>query len=93
MPRSREEQRYRAERYGRRHRVATAFSNKRNLEVVVKKLVADLRASTVPAEKVRQLLADLREHTDDRRRSNAIWAIVDALESVQPYPKEPASKR
>lgn len=87
MPRSREEQRYRAERYGRRQRVAAAFSNKRELEVVVKKLVADLRASTVPAEQVHQLLADLREHTDDRRRSNAIWAIVQALESVQKYPK------
>jgi hypothetical protein len=87
VPRSREEQRYRAERYGRRHKVAAASHNQRELEVVVKKLVADLRASTVPAEEVQRLLTNLREHTDDRRRSNAIWAIVDALESVQPRPK------
>lgn len=82
MPRSREEQRYRAQKYGRRHRLLAALRSQKELEVVVAQLVAELRASRVPAEDARRLLADLREYTDVKRRRAAIWAIVDALEGA-----------
>jgi hypothetical protein len=81
MPRSAEEQRRRAQKYGRRHRVLEASHSRRELDVVVARLVAELRASKVAVDEVRRLLDDLREHTDVKRRQAAIWAIVDALEA------------
>ena len=86
MPRSPQEQRYRAQKYGRRHRVLAAMHSREELDVVVAGLVAELRASTVRADEVRRLLTALRKHTDVKRRHAAIWAIVDALEAVQPLP-------
>jgi hypothetical protein len=86
MPRSPQEQRYRAQRYGRRHRVLAAMHSRRALDVVVTGLVAELRASTVGADETRRLLAELRKHTDVKRRHAAIWAIVDALEAAQRLP-------
>jgi hypothetical protein len=88
MPRSREEQRHRAQKYGRRHRVLRASHNQQELDAVVAQLVSELRASTVAADDVQRLLADLRKYTDVKRRRAAIWAIVDALETAQPYPKK-----
>lgn len=82
MPRSAEEQRRRAEKYGRRHRVLRAGHSEVTLEAEVARLVAELRASRLPRDRVARLLADLGAHRDVRRRRAAIWAIVDALESL-----------
>lgn len=82
MPRSPEEQRRRAEKYGRRHRVLYAGHSEKALESEVERLVAELRASRLPPERIKRLLDDLRAHRDVRRRRAAIWAIVDALESL-----------
>jgi hypothetical protein len=84
MPRSPEEQRRRAEKYGRRHRVLFASHSEQTLEAEVARLVAELRASGLPADRIKRLLDDLRTHRDIRRRRAAIWAIVDALESLPP---------
>ena len=84
MPRSPEEQRARAEKYGRRHRVLRASHSQVALEAEVARLVAELRASRLPRERIQRLLADLRAHRDVRRHHAAIWAIVDALESPAP---------
>jgi hypothetical protein len=86
MPRSPQEQRYRAQKYGRRHRVLAAMRSRKELDTVVAGLVAELRASSVAASEVKRLLADLRKHTDVKRWHSAIWAIVDALEAAQPRP-------
>ena len=86
MPRSPQEQRYRAQKYGRRHRVLAASHSRKELDAVVAGLVAELRASSVGADEVERLLANLRKHTDVKRRHAAIWAIVDALEAAQPWP-------
>ncbi len=69
MPRSFDETRRRAKRYGLRHRV-------------LEQLEEELRSSTVPPSTVRRLLADVKRFRNDRRRQNAIWAMVDALEAV-----------
>lgn len=83
MPRSPEEQRRRAEKYGRRHRLLHASHSEETLEAEVKRLLTELRASRLPPERIKRLLDDLRAHRDVRRHRSAIWAIVDALESVQ----------
>ena len=83
MPRSAEEQRDRAEKYGRRHRVLRASHSEADLAVEVARLVAELKKSRVPPDRIARLLDDLRTHTDMRRRRGAVWAIVDALESVE----------
>lgn len=84
MPRSPEEQRRRAQKYGRRHRLYLVWRNRKELDAMVATLVAELRSSSVPAAEVTRLIAELRKHTDDKRRNAAIWAIVDALESAGP---------
>lgn len=80
MPRSADEKRRRAEKYGRRHRVLFASHSEATLAVEVERLIAELRRSGLPAERIKGLLDNLRAHSDVRRRHGAIWAIVDALE-------------
>ncbi|APR87465.1 hypothetical protein A7982_12814 [Minicystis rosea] len=83
MPRSPEEKRRLAEKYGRRHRLLRAEHSEQALETEVKRLVAELRASRLPPDRIKRLLDDLRAHRDVRRHRSAIWAIVDALEALQ----------
>lgn len=80
MPRSPEEHRRRAIKYGRRHRLLHAMGSQKDLDVVLRDLIAELRRSKVPRDQVRRLIAAVDEHRDITRRRSAIWAIVDALE-------------
>jgi hypothetical protein len=49
----------------------------------VKRLLRELDRSAVPKDRAQQLKANLKAHTDDRRRNAAIWALVDALEAAE----------
>lgn len=80
MPRSPDEQRRRARKYGRRHRLGEARHSRKALDAVVRDLLRELSRSGVEGDKAQQLRATLKSATDDRRRGAAIWAIVDALE-------------
>ena len=83
MPRSPDEKRRLAIKYGRRQRLAAARSSRKLLDKEVAHLLRQLKASAVPREKANQLRATLKASTDDRRRGGAIWAIVDALEAAE----------
>lgn len=83
MPRSPEQKRRLAIKYGRRQRLAAARGSRELLDREVAGLLRQLKASAVPRKKADQLRATLKASTDDRRRSGAIWAIVDALEAAE----------
>ncbi|MFO0589776.1 MAG: hypothetical protein U0441_19710 [Polyangiaceae bacterium] len=82
MPRSPEEERRRAIKYGRRMRVLRASHSQKALEAEVKRMVSELRASRLPKEQVQRLVDNLHKYDDVRRYHGAVWAIVDALESL-----------
>lgn len=86
MPRSREEEAWRARRYGRRRGLLRAMKSDAQLASVVKDLLRNLRASAVPKVAQVRLVEDLERHRDVARRRAAIWAIVDALEEADPRP-------
>ena len=89
MPRSPEEKRRLAVKYGRRQRLLAAEHSQTTLAAEVKRLVAALRASRVPREEVQRLLDNLKAHRDDTRHRRAVWAIVDALEAAEAPPRRP----
>jgi hypothetical protein len=83
VPRSPEEHLRRARKYGRRARLGEARSSREAMDREVLRLLGELKASSVPKDVAKKLRAQLKVSTDDRRRGNAIWAIVDALEAAE----------
>lgn len=83
MARDADEERRRATKYGRRRRLLEARSSRHQSDAVVQDLLRQLASSGVPRAEVDRLRANLKVCTDDRRRSAAIWAIVDALEAQE----------
>lgn len=88
MPRSPEEKRRLAIKYGRRARLLQASHSGKTLEVEVKRLVAELKRSSLPPARIKALVDNLSAFTDERRRNHAIWALVDALESLPETPRK-----
>jgi hypothetical protein len=86
MPRSRDEEAWRARRYGRRRRLLRAMPSDAELASVVDDLLRDLRASAVLKVAQVRLVEDLERHRDVARRRAATWAIVDAVEEADPRP-------
>ena len=81
VARSAEEEARRARRYGRRHRVLRAQGTA-DESVMIDRLVRELKRSSMPTTTQKRLLAGLRKYSDVRRKRAAVWAIVEALESL-----------
>ncbi len=73
---------YNAWRYGRRSAILRNVSNGQRKQVI-KTLSQQVRASSLEAQQKKKLVEDMKQYTDDRRSDLAIWAAVDALESVE----------
>lgn len=75
-----------ARKYGRRQRLLQAASSARSHESFARKLLGELRALGVCADRVAELERGLR-FTDVKRRGAAVWAILDALETAERGPR------
>lgn len=82
MPRTPEEKRAAAIKYGRRQRVLAAKHSEQTYTDEIGRLIRELRATQLPKARVETLLADLERYTDVKRRNAAVWAIIDALEDA-----------
>lgn len=83
MPRSAEEKKRNARKYGRRHALLKAEHSAKELDAMAQKLLRDLKRAGADAETVARLAKDLERFTDVKRHRSAVWAIADALEKIE----------
>lgn len=92
MPRSADEKRANARKYGRRQAVLEALRSAQDLERAAQRLLRDLKAAGAKPAQLQAHARALAQYTDITRRRAAVWSILDALEAIERAAERPRTQ-